>query len=209
MPRTHLICKPIDTWPGKRRTTHERSQFSAGWTATVEALDRELAHLRASSVILEIDVTDADLRNDGWPRAHVNVPPAVKLSFTSAEHGPMVYATDKFHYWQDNVRAIALGLEALRKVDRYGITDSGQQYAGYKQLGAGTPLGTSRDSALFELMEILANATADDRWMDDHRAVEIDLDNAFKIAKSRTHPDVPGGDEETFKRVGVLEQIIR
>lgn len=39
--------------------------------------------------------------------------------------------------WEDNLRAIALALEALRKVDRYGVTRRGEQYTGWKQLTAG------------------------------------------------------------------------
>lgn len=43
----------------------------------------------------------------------------------------LVYATDTCVLWQHNVRSIALGLEALRAVDRYGITKRGEQYAGF------------------------------------------------------------------------------
>ena len=151
---TTIICKPIDTWPGERRrpAQQQRSPFSSGWGSTRELLERELAHLGASDIILELDVADGDLRLDGWPRAHVSVPPAVKLSFTSREHGPMVYATDRYTHWHDNVRAIALGLEALRKIDRYGITDYGQQYAGWKSLEAGSSTSpTTREEAAIEL----------------------------------------------------------
>lgn len=38
-----------------------------------------------------------------------------------------------------NLHAIALGLEALRAVDRHGITSSAEQYAGFAQLTAGGP----------------------------------------------------------------------
>jgi len=34
--------------------------------------------------------------------------------------------------WRHNVRSIALGLEALRAVDRYGISRRGEQYAGFR-----------------------------------------------------------------------------
>lgn len=42
---------------------------------------------------------------------------------------------DTFSYWKDNVRAVALALEALRKIDRYGVR-TGSQYAGFKALPA-------------------------------------------------------------------------
>ena len=44
----------------------------------------------------------------------------------------LVYATDACEDWRHNVRSIALGLEALRAVDRYGISRRGEQYAGFR-----------------------------------------------------------------------------
>ena len=44
----------------------------------------------------------------------------------------LVYATDCCMFWQHNLRSIALGLEALRAVDRYGISRRGEQYAGFR-----------------------------------------------------------------------------
>src|SRR5579863_10251967 len=43
------------------------------------------------------------------------------LTFNS-KHGPLSYPCDKYSNWQANLRAIALSLEALRAVDRYGVT---------------------------------------------------------------------------------------
>jgi hypothetical protein len=72
--------------------------------------------------------------------------PGIELSFDvdqrivpSAPNGRLVYATDCCDYWQHNVRSIALGLQALRAVDRYGITRRGEQYAGFAALPAGGP----------------------------------------------------------------------
>jgi hypothetical protein len=48
------------------------------------------------------------------------------------QKGRMVLATDEYEDWQSNARAIALTLEALRAVDRYGATQ-GRQYAGFQQ----------------------------------------------------------------------------
>lgn len=50
----------------------------------------------------------------------------------ATEQKRLVYATDACRYWQHNVRSIALGLEALRAVDRYGISRRGEQYAGFR-----------------------------------------------------------------------------
>jgi hypothetical protein len=47
------------------------------------------------------------------------------------------FAIDKFPSWQDNVRAIALGLHDLRRIERYGIVESDEHLTGFKQLTAG------------------------------------------------------------------------
>jgi hypothetical protein len=46
-----------------------------------------------------------------------------------------------------NARAIALGLEALRKVDRYRITKRGEQYTGWSALPPATPMGAAKMTA--------------------------------------------------------------
>lgn len=151
----NITYRPIGTdWPGKRTPADDRaySRFrrhgqwdtetnryigrgDIPWPATLLLLERELNQLGADSVVFQIDLRESDIRLDGLPRADARpTDPAVIISFKS-KHGPLRYFCDQFRGWQDNVRAIALGLEALRKVERYGITHRGEQYAGWKQLG--------------------------------------------------------------------------
>jgi hypothetical protein len=102
---------------------------------------RALRALRATEVWLEIAIEPEMFRLDGRPRAGAKAShPGVVLSFKSLALGKdLRYATDRFWSWQDNLRAVALGLEALRKVERYGIANRGEQYAGWAQLPAGGP----------------------------------------------------------------------
>lgn len=133
-----LRCRPLQGWPSEFSRTRRGRTFSAGWTSTMALLERELACLGAENGVIELAVTESDLRIDGWPYAHARPEhPGVIVSFDS-EHGPLRYGTDAFPDWQENVRAIALGLEALRKVDRYGIGKRGEQYAGWKALESGS-----------------------------------------------------------------------
>lgn len=118
------------------------SQFSAPWSRTVEDLARELRHLQPQgAAILQIDLRERDFRQNGLPRAdRTAYTPGVVLSLDSRRVGHALrYEVGTFHRWQDNVRAIALGLAALRAVDRYGITRSAEQYAGWRQLPSGGP----------------------------------------------------------------------
>jgi hypothetical protein len=103
----------------------------------MKLMERELERLGASSAVIELAVHECELRIDGWPYADARpTHPGVVISFDS-RHGPLRYGTDTFPDWKENVRAIALGLEALRKFDRYGIGKRGEQYQGWRQLSAG------------------------------------------------------------------------
>lgn len=141
---SNLQMRPIGAWPGTRTPDRARksSPFSSSLSDTLGLLSRELRSLGASDVWLEVAIPAGDAwRLDGRPRAHARADhPGVVLSFTSrALRKELRYATDRFAAWQDNLRAIALGLEALRKVERYGIANRGEQYAGWAQLTSGGP----------------------------------------------------------------------
>jgi hypothetical protein len=177
--------RPIDQWPGPRSRSHRRSPFKASWTATSSLIARELRELGARNTVLMIDVSEADIRLDGLLRASARPGyPGVIVAFDS-RYGPLKYMSDVFSTWQDNVRAIALGLEALRKVDRCGITKRGEQYTGWKQLTAG-PI--TIDAA--EARRVL------DEWGGDWRK-----------ALMATHPD-HGGDPERFERVQAARKAL-
>jgi hypothetical protein len=123
-----LPAPTFDGWSG--------SPFRASWTDTVGLLLRE--HLKPRETLIEIDVREQDIRLDGMPRANaVQQSPGVVLTLIGTPHGDLRYPCSTYRTWQANVRAIALALEALRKVDRYGVTKRGEQYAGWKALPAG------------------------------------------------------------------------
>lgn len=194
------------------------SPFTAGWSDTLDILSRELYQLNAKNVVLEVDYRERDLRLDGMLRADAKCQsPSVRLAFES-KHGPLTYATDVFHKvsyrrggmqddWQHNVRAIAMALEALRKVDRYGITKRGEQYVGWKAITAGTTAigGTSmtRETAL----KVIADESG---YALDHLAAGSDdlLADAIQRARKRTHPDKHNGDDGAWNAVDVAAQIL-
>lgn len=140
---TDFTFRPITTWPGELTRSRRRSPFGASHGQTLRLLRTELAHIvarRSAPVVIQLALREQDIRQDGLPRANARQPehPGVILAFDS-RYGPLRYATDVFTDWQANLRAIALGLESLRRVDRYGITKRGEQYAGWRALEAGGP----------------------------------------------------------------------
>src|SRR6266511_2967713 len=116
-----ITFRPIQQRPGAPTRRRQRSQFSAKWSQTMELLDRELFHVRARNVVMQLDCDEREIRRDGIPRADARTRgPGVILSFDSPK-GSLSFPCDRYTDWQDNVRAIALSLEALRSVDRHGV----------------------------------------------------------------------------------------
>jgi hypothetical protein len=119
--------------------------FRASWSDTLALLGDEIEKIGGvPPVVLQIDVQEGDIRRDGMVRANAKVGhPGVAVSFQS-KFGPLRYATDAYEQrwsgdmpaWQANIRAIALALQALRAVDRYGVTRRGEQYQGWKAIAA-------------------------------------------------------------------------
>jgi len=173
----NVRCRPLSSFPEEFRAARSSGNpFRAGWDDTLYQLKYELEKLGAAEVVIEVALREDEIRLDGWPRSGARpTHPGVVVSFDS-RHGPLRYGTDAFPHWQANVRAIALGLEALRKVERYGIGRRGEQYAGWRQLGAG-------DSELAQ------------------RGRELIAEHGGSTAALKaTHPD-HGGDPEDFRAV--------
>lgn len=196
-----LRVAPLTTWPGQLTRERQRSPFSSTLSTTITTLNRELAALRATTPVLEVAIEPGQFRIDGRPRATARAShPGVVLSLPTTSVGPLRYATDRYQTWQDNLRAIALGMEALRRVDRYGITRRGEQYAGFRAIES-TPSDDLRRS--FHL-KFLANAAG---WPVVPMTPD-DIELAYRQAAKRLHPDA-GGSTEQFQRLQASISILR
>lgn len=195
-----LRFRPLDSWPRERRSSHDRSPFSATWISTVELLERELTQLGASNGVILVDCSELDIRLDGtYPKADARVGyPGVVVAFDST-HGPLKYVADRFRAWQDNVRAIALGLEALRKVDRYGITSRGEQYTGWAALPAGEGSGPSTFAEAVAFVAEHSGSTEEQ--------VTASPRTAWLVAAKRLHPD-QGGDADLFRQLQRARELL-
>lgn len=206
-------CKPLgaDSFPARNKPRRAPT-FSVGWNKALADLEKELEVLGAKDVVIQIDLQDDDFRIDGWPKAGRNPKhPGVIISFDS-KFGPLRYFCDEYEAtwsrglsgYQANVRAISLGLEALRAVDRYGITKKGEQYTGWKALGQGEGPTTREQAA--EIIAKWANTTGANvkvSMFDDPQIQEA----AIKAALRKTHPD-NGGNAERFDLVMRARRIL-
>jgi hypothetical protein len=193
-----FVYRPLPAvWPvGPRTLVDERrsSPFKAPYSKTIELLNRELWLLNAvEPIVMEAGYQPHELRLDGLPRkgAQPN-DPAVILSFDSRV-GPLRYGCDTYWDHEANLRAIALALEALRAVDRYGVTKRGEQYQGWAAL----PPSGDGEMGREEAEAFIRNAAA--RWGPGYDDREFDLKRAYRLAARQLHPDVSGDPAQWAK----------
>jgi hypothetical protein len=196
------IVRPIEQWPGALTQHRKHARFGSTYTQSKELLNAEVNHIRKGGIyeyVLMLNIEQWDLKLNGELRANARPVghPGVIVAFES-KFGPLQYATDVFYSWEDNFRAIALSLEALRKVDRYGVSKRGEQYTGWAQIGSGIPMGMGsskmdEETALKILRDgsdipVTVNSTPEQ------------INTAFKAAARKHHPDA-GGSEDRFKLI--------
>jgi len=112
--------------------------------------------------------------------------------------------TTYFPAWRNNVRAIALGLEALRKVDRYGITRGNEQYTGFRTLGSGIEMPAAQMTAeeALEFLRIHAGWAYGPDYDDPD-----DIERAYRQAAKKLHPDA-GGSTADFQRLQEARRVL-
>lgn len=200
MMRCNLTFRPINNWPQEKTRRPRSSPFRTSYNQTIELLDKELIALDVRKAVIQIDLPESKIRIDGLPYSGARPDfQGIMFNFKS-KYGPLRYATDVFVFWQDNLRAIALGLEALRKVDRYGITKRGEQYAGWKQLPAAiTEVSDIRMAA--EFLARYSDVAADIILRDN-----LAFGAAYRAAAKKLHPD-KGGTTENFTILTKIKKL--
>lgn len=200
---------PIREWPGELNRERRSAPFRATLTDTLRVLDREIYNLvdtraQQDSAELLIAITAGGFRLDGRPRADARPEHPGVIFSLDTRYGHVSYPCDTFTTWQDNLRAIALALEALRKVDRYGVTKRGEQYRGFLALEAtAMPAGFATvDDALRFLGKFIGLGHA------EMRVIAGAPSRALRRAQREAHPDT-GGDAATFHRVTLAEAKLR
>lgn len=198
---------PIRDWPGQLNTERRSAPFSANLTTTLKTLDREIYHLvdtrvQQESAELLIAIPAGAFRLDGRPYANSRPEHPGVIFSVDTRHGHLSYPCDTFTTWQDNLRAIALALEALRKVDRYGVTKRGEQYRGFLEIEAtAAPAGfATADAALAYLGTFYPDLT--------NAAERVKPKILLRGAQRKAHPD-SGGDDASFQRVSLAEAKLR
>jgi hypothetical protein len=193
--------RPLGLWTDPETPDRLGSgTFKAAWQSTLDLLGYETGQLGAELVVMQVDIQEGALRRDGMLKAAAKVGhPGVAVSFES-RFGPLRYATDRYAPrwsgdppgWQANVRAIALALQALRAVDRYGVSTRGEQYTGWSALPAARAQGSQWFTEPGEARTWMVRSAAE---LNVPHEPDGSLPDLYKRLAKRMHPDVRGDDD--------------
>lgn len=149
---------------------------------TTSTLMNELKLLGAERVILS---TNLRLRKDGLPVSDQAQPadPGVAVYF-NYDKSQKCFACDKYRRVQENIRAVALTIEALRGIGRWGTGDMvAQAFSGFAALPA--PMTTARP--WWDVLEVA-----------DRFVPQSVVDTRYRALCKTKHPDSPGGSHEAI-----------
>jgi hypothetical protein len=191
---------PIESWPGEKTKYPKSSPFRSRYVQTLDDLETELNHLKAKEIVLQAAIDWQDIRNDGWPKSNAAFRDAGVILTFQTKDGPLSFPCDAYNDWQANLRAIALSLEALRAVNRYGVTRRAEQYQGWKRIAppSDQPFGNKEDAARFIQSMLDEQAGFSVNTLINY-ATERQM--AYRRAAAKLHPDTPGGSHDQFVKL--------
>jgi len=223
-----LIFAALDAPIARPSGGHVSSQFKSSWDATLALLDAELDRVRAKEPTLYVDVAPSRITRAGRIDGGISAvrTPGVRLDFMKptrrggrTEDVPASFPCATYWKVQDNVRGIALTLEALRAVDRYGATtEAGEQYVGFLRLpGPGGVNTTAVQLSPERAARILVDAHPDFRGASPYtreamaRALLDGLaDESMqfaRVARNAAHPDA-GGSTAAFTTLSAALDVL-
>jgi hypothetical protein len=172
-----------DGRPDETKTRKRKAALTAADAAI--RLEAELDRLGAENAKLS---TSQKLRMDGTPRSDLSEPADVGAAvYFTLDGKPRCLACDRWTRVADNIAALAQHIDALRRIERYGVGTMEQAFAGYAALPP-----TSADWAI--VLGVSATATRE-QIIAAHR----------KLATEH-HPD-KGGRLEDMARINQARDL--
>lgn len=197
-------------------------QFKATYRSTLSMLRTETGLLGAQEIIVAVAADASQIRQDGQMRADARVDAdEIEVFLPESNVGPLRYSCSRFMRrwagelpgWQANLRAVALGMEALRKIERYGLGSGTEQYAGFGALPPGDPIAlgaamTVEEAAWFIAQHSVEEGSGPETWWAEVQADPSFALALFKDAAKVHHPD-QGGDPAVFRRLIQARDLLR
>lgn len=188
------------SWPVGWKRTHphyrRRAPFRShggGFTNRLsvaqasDRLERELNLLKATDPLLS---TNVRLGLRGAPLSSQGEPSDTGAAvYCKIDGKPICFASDKWDRVADNIAAIAQHIDALRRIDRYGVGRMERAFAGYAALPPST-------EEWYVVLGLTPYATLDQ------------VEEAFKKLAKDAHPDA-GGSHEAMSRLTAARDLAR
>jgi hypothetical protein len=187
----------------RRRSAHFGTQASRQTTTgqykyrrdvtMAEAVDRVLDELDKYTKVGQshrvpeesiIISTNVPVKRDGFPVSSFRKPddPGVAVYF-ELDGRPYCLPCDKWDRVEDNLAAVAAHIGAMRGIERWGVGETSDAYAGYKAL----PEYTMSEAEIWCALDLPG------RPKDVAQVKE-----AYRNRVKKVHPDVTGGDQTKF-----------
>ena len=171
------------TWPINRPRTvrPQYSRFDVTLGKAIKEVTEEVRRLGGTGLVIS---SNLPMRRDGLPLANASQPKdrGVAVYFTYKKR-PMCFACDRWVCIEENMRAIAKTIDALRGIERWGSGQMVEQaFTGFVALPAPE-----------QPWQTLGLATS--------RPTRDQIDEAHRRLASQHHPDRPSGNSQAMARI--------
>lgn len=180
-------------WPAAypRCTPRRRAHFKTrAFTAAVEGIYHELRLLGAKEIIVS---TNIPIRNDGLPYAN---PPRIEdpgvAVYFKLKGQPRSMACDKWDLVDHNAHALALTIDAMRGLDRWGASQMlDRVFQGFAALPA-----PPQEAGWWETLQCQRDASL------------AEIERAYRRLAIKAHPDM-GGSHDVMTALNRALEIAR
>jgi hypothetical protein len=172
-------------WP--RSEKPQRSNFKTPLAAARDELKSELRRLGATDIVISTNII---VNLDGTYRSNQRVPDDRGVAVYFKLNGEdQCFPCDRWQYVEDNLHAVALSIQALRGLDRWGAKEMvNAAFRGFKALPASAIVTPFTAKPWHEVLEVSPTASIET------------IKAAYRVMLQKHHPD-HGGSEAAFHRV--------
>lgn len=185
--RTGQFAETVDLGRDEQGNVRKRSK-SVSMATAVERLEGQLDRLGAADATLS---TNVRLTLRGIPAGNEKPNDPGAAVYFRFKGRATVLACDSYQTVADNVAALAAHIDALRRIERYGVGTLEQALAGYKALPADTAADWRRVLGFASESTVSAEQ----------------VQTAYRDLAKRVHPDKPGGSDEAFSHLGRAKEF--
>lgn len=183
-------------WPqGWKRTANPQyARFDTKFTDARNGIVEEIRRLGGKDIVIS---TNIPYRKDGLPYANYKTPEDKGVAvYFNLKGKSQVFACDKWKRIEDNMQAIRKTIEAIRGIERWGSSEMmSRAYMGFIALPE-----ASNESAVPMWWEVLGV---------NRYASIAEIENAYRVAAKKTHPDTGGSHDEFVKVTKAREEAMK